>query len=167
MIWHHLKCDFSPCSVVIHLHLSLNPCFEGLVLYALNMSHCVCLHALACELSFQYVFGVIFPWYNSNFCWRSHTMLGLGRCSVILSYCPCRIHVLALHVSLFWLPSIHVLASFWHALGLFWVALAICIMYCIVIVQVPMLALSFENHSMLHLHCVHDLASFTMTFLSI
>ena len=164
MIWHNFLWDFSACFMVIHLHLSLFQCVRGFALYALNMNHCICLHALACKLSFQCVLGVILPWYNSDFCWRSHLMLGLGRSSVTIHFFLAYFMLHAIHASIFWLPSMHVLDLFWHVLGLFWVALTICFMFCIVVVQMPMLASSFGYHSMLHLCCVHDLASFNMTF---
>ena len=164
MIWHHLLCDFSPCFMVMHFHLSLVQCVGGLALLCLNRNHCVCLHALACEPSFQCLFGVILPWYNSDFYWLSHSMLGLNRCSVIHLICLVCIMSYAPHASLFWLPSMHVLDLFWHVLGLFWVALVTCFMLCIAVVQLALLTLCLVDSCMLSLSYLNDLTSFNTSF---
>ena len=166
MIWHHLLCDFNPCFMAMHSHLLLIQCVGGFPPLCLNMNHCVWIHALAREPSFQCLFGVIMPWYNSNFCWLSHSMPGLNRCNVNHLICLAFTMSYALHASLFWLPPLHVLDTFWHVLGLFRVALITCFMFCIVVVQVLLLASSFGHHSMLHLCCVLDLASSNMAFQS-
>ena len=167
MIWHHLLCDFSSCFMAIHLHLSLIQCVGWFAPLCLNMNHCVCLHALAREPLFQCVFGVILPWYTSDFYWLGHPMLGLNRCSVIYLICLVCTMPYALHASLFWLPPMHALDSFWHVLGLFWVALVTCFMFCILVVRMLLLASSFEHHCMVHLCCVHDLVSLNMRFQSL
>ena len=74
----------------------------------------------------------------------SHAMFGFNRCSVIpLIGLVCIMHN-ALRVGLFWLCSILVLDSFWHDLGLFWIILAICFMFCMAMVWVPWLVPSFK-----------------------
>ena len=64
----------------------------------------------------------------------------------------------AFHVDLFWPWSMHVLDSFWHDLGLFWLSLALWALIHVALVQAPWLVLSFEPPSMLCLYYVHDLA---------
>ena len=94
-------------------------------------------------------------------------MLGLNRCSVIHLICLVCNMPYAPHASLFWLLSMHVLDSFWHVLGLFWVAFVIYFMLCIAVVQLALLALCFDDSCMLSLSYLDDLASFNMTFQSI
>ena len=93
-------------------------------------------------------------------------MLGLNRCSVSLLICLVCIMPYALHDSLFWLPSMHVLVSFLLDLGLFWVFFAISFMLCIAVVQLALLALCFVDSCMLSLSYLDDLASFNTSFQS-